>query len=104
DFFHEQIAEGNLIAKLEKNIGLVGLVHIADVPGRHCPGTGEINYESIFRALKRLGYTRYAAMEFEPTGDPVKELRDARELVAASVRTAGAAANFSVPGRRYASA
>src|ERR1700686_4416642 len=38
DFFHEQISEGNLIAKLAKNIDLVGLVHIADVPGRHEPG------------------------------------------------------------------
>jgi len=37
DFFHEQIAEGNLIEKLEKNIDLVGLVHVADVPGRHEP-------------------------------------------------------------------
>src|SRR6266566_7279077 len=43
DFYHEQISEGNLIEKLEKNIDLVGLVHIADVPGRHEPGTGEIN-------------------------------------------------------------
>src|SRR6185437_14400702 len=40
DLFHEQIAEGNLIEKLEKNIELVGLVHVADVPGRHKPGTG----------------------------------------------------------------
>src|SRR5437868_9259801 len=45
DFFHEQIAEGNLIEKLEKNIDLVGLVHIADVPGRHHPGTGERSEE-----------------------------------------------------------
>src|SRR5262249_20241308 len=40
DFFHAQIAEGNLIEKLEKNISHVGLVHVADVPGRHEPGTG----------------------------------------------------------------
>ena len=44
DFYHEQRAYGNLIEKLEKNIDLVGLVHIADVPGRHEPGTGEIDY------------------------------------------------------------
>ena len=44
DIFHEQVAEGNLLEKLEKNIDLVGLIHIADVPGRHEPGTGEINY------------------------------------------------------------
>src|SRR6266700_5157216 len=54
DFFHEQIAEGNLIEKLERNIQHVGLVHIADVPGRHEPGTGEINYANIFRKLAEL--------------------------------------------------
>jgi hydroxypyruvate isomerase len=80
DFFHEQIAEGNLIAKLEKNLDLIGLVHIADVPGRHAPGTGEINYANIFRKLGELGYSRYMAMEFVPTGDPLRELRTAREF------------------------
>src|SRR3989442_1346231 len=79
DFYHEQIAEGNLIEKLEKNIDLVGLVHIADVPGRHEPGTGEINYANIFRKLAELKYDRYAAMEFEPAGDPVAALRSARQ-------------------------
>jgi hydroxypyruvate isomerase len=79
DFFHEQISEGNLIAKLEKNLDLIGLVHIADVPGRHAPGTGEINYANIFRKLGQLGYSRYIAMEFLPTGDTVNELRTARE-------------------------
>ncbi len=80
DFFHEQIAEGNLISKLEKNIDLLGLVHIADVPGRHEPGTGEINYSNIFRKLGQLGYSRYVAMEFIATGDVVASLRAAREL------------------------
>ncbi len=80
DFFHEQISEGNLIAKLEKNSDIVGLVHIADVPGRHAPGTGEINYGNIYRKLGQLGYSRYIAMEFRPTGDAVSELRTAREF------------------------
>ncbi len=85
DFFHEQISEGNLIKKLETNINEVGLVHIADVPGRHEPGTGEINYMNIFRKLAELKYDRYAAMEFEPTGDVVTSLRGARELALRSV-------------------
>ena len=88
DFYHEQISEGNLIAKLEKNIDQVGLVHIADVPGRHQPGTGEINYANIFRKLAELKYDRYAAMEFMPSGDPVAILRAAREQVTQAV-TAG---------------
>ena len=85
DFYHEQISEGNLIKKLEKNIDQVGLVHIADVPGRHEPGTGEINYPNIFRKLAELKYDRYAAMEFEPAGDIVTGLRGARELAQRSL-------------------
>jgi len=85
DFFHEQISEGNLIEKLEKNIDLVGLVHVADVPGRHEPGTGEIHYPNIYRKLVQLKYDRYVAMEFLPTGDPVTSLRAAREEVLKSV-------------------
>ena len=87
DFFHEQIAAGNLIAKLEKNLALLGLVHVADVPGRHHPGTGEINYSNIYRKLAQLGYSRYVAMEFVPLGDPVKELREARDLAISSARS-----------------
>jgi hydroxypyruvate isomerase len=60
DFYHEQIAAGNLIEKLEKNIGL--------------------DYESIFRKLAQLKYSGYAAMEFMPQGDPIAELRAAREM------------------------
>lgn len=83
DFFHEQISEGNLIEKLEKNIDYVGLVHVADVPGRHEPGTGEINYKNIFRKLAELNYKNMAAMEFLPSGDPVSQLRAAREMALA---------------------
>ncbi len=80
DFFHEQIAAGNLIAKLEKSIHHLGLVHIADVPGRHEPGTGEINYQNIYRKLVEMNYKGVVAMEFLPTGDPVAKLRAARDM------------------------
>ena len=79
DFYHEQISEGNLIKKLTENIKSVGLVHIADVPGRHQPGTGEIGYASIYRKLAELKYSDYVAMEFEAEGDLVDTLRKARE-------------------------
>jgi len=82
DLFHEQIAEGNLIEKLDRHIDVIGLIHIADVPGRHEPGTGEINYTSIYRKLAQLHYRHVVAMEFKPTGDPVAALRAAREEVA----------------------
>ena len=90
DIFHEQIAEGNLIEKLEKNIDLIGLIHVADVPGRHEPGTGEINYGSIYRKLVELKYKQVVAMEFRPTGDPVTSLRKAREMVSSATQAGGA--------------
>jgi hydroxypyruvate isomerase len=80
DIFHEQIAEGNLIEKLEKHIDVIGLIHVADVPGRHEPGTGEINYANIYRKLAQLNYNRMVAMEFRPTGDPVTTLRAAKAM------------------------
>jgi hydroxypyruvate isomerase len=88
DFYHEQIAAGNLIAKIEKSIPNLGLVHIADVPGRHEPGTGEINYQNIFRRLAELNYRGMVAMEFHPTGDPVTQLRAARDMALRSGREA----------------
>ena len=103
DFYHEQVSEGNLIAKLEKNIGLVGLVHIADVPGRHEPGTGEINYANIFRKLGQLRYSRYVAMEFIPTGDVVAALRTAREFAQKYLAEGRALAAMDMaPGEKYA--
>jgi len=80
DFFHEQIAEGNLIEKLDKNVDVIGLIHVADVPGRHEPGTGEINYGSIYRKLAERKYRHIVAMEFHPTGEPVAALRTAKQM------------------------
>ena len=88
DFYHEQIAAGNLISKLEKSIPHLALVHVADVPGRHEPGTGEINYENIFRKLAQLNYEGMVAMEFHPSGDPVKQLRVAHDMAARAGREA----------------
>jgi len=85
DLFHEQIAEGNLIEKFEKHIDVIGLVHIADVPGRHQPGTGEINYPNIYRKLAQLNYRHNVAMEYYPTGDPVTSLRTAKSQLLASL-------------------
>jgi hydroxypyruvate isomerase len=79
DLYHEQRGLGNLIEKLEKNIEDVGLIHVADVPGRHEPGTGEVNYRNIYRKLAQLNYKGVVAMEFYPTGDVVETLRHARE-------------------------
>jgi len=79
DVYHEQREFGNLIEKFAAHIDQVGLIHIADVPGRHEPGTGEINYPNIYRKLADLNYTGTIAMEFYPVGDTVETLRRARD-------------------------
>jgi len=83
DLYHEQRGSGNLIEKLEKNIDQVGLVHIADVPGRHKPGTGEIDYANVYRKLAQLKYDRYIAMEFYAASEAenVAELKAAKAEV-----------------------
>jgi hydroxypyruvate isomerase len=88
DFYHEQRGTGNVIETLEKNIDLVGLVHIADVPGRHKPGTGEMNYGNIYRKLGALKYNRYIAMEFYFAGDAVAELKAAKTEALAAMQSA----------------
>jgi hydroxypyruvate isomerase len=83
DFYHQQrgLPQGGgvapLLAPLRGNVDLLGLVHVADVPGRHAPGTGVIDYPAIYRGLRREGYRGWMAMEFLPTGDAAAELRKA---------------------------
>ena len=81
DVYHMQVMEGNLIEALTQNLDLIGHVHVADVPGRHEPGTGEINYRNVFAALRQAGYRGYVGMEFAPTGDSKKAAAEALALV-----------------------
>lgn len=70
DVYHQQITEGNVIATITENAGNIGHIHVADVPGRHEPGTGELDYENIFDAVDKSEYDGYVGCEFAPTGDP----------------------------------
>ena len=67
DAYHMQIMEGNIIETIRNNWQLFGHFHIADVPGRHQPGTGELNYCNIIKALKETGYDGIVGFEFDPT-------------------------------------
>jgi hydroxypyruvate isomerase len=90
DFYHQQrgLPAGGgvapLLAPLRGNVNLLGLVHVADVPGRHAPGTGVIDYTAIYRGLRKDGYSGWMAMEFMPTGDAAVELRKAAAETVAS--------------------
>ncbi len=72
DIYHQQITDGNLIERLTRNLDVIGHVHVADVPGRHQPGTGEINYPVVLGKLRDAGYQQFVGLEFEPIG-PSKE-------------------------------
>jgi hydroxypyruvate isomerase len=69
DLYHAQIGEGNLIQLIGDSIDWVGEIQVADVPGRCEPGTGEISYPAIARALHRARYTDVVAMEAFASGD-----------------------------------
>ncbi|MCL2300688.1 MAG: TIM barrel protein, partial [Firmicutes bacterium] len=63
DVYHQQITEGNLIETIQKYIGVIGHIHTGDVPGRKEPGTGEINYRNVFKAIAETGYDGYVVFE-----------------------------------------
>ena len=63
DLYHQQISEGNLIPNIEMAWDEIAAFHIGDNPGRKEPGTGEINYKSIFRYIYKKGYQGALCME-----------------------------------------
>lgn len=67
DLYHEQLMAGNLIRTISENIDEIGHIHLADVPGRHEPGTGEIHFSNILKCLKELDYKRHIGFEFRST-------------------------------------
>lgn len=69
DAYHMQYNEGALFYNIEKYFDQIGHIHIADCPGRHELGTGEINYHAVYETLKRLGYQYRVGYELFPLTD-----------------------------------
>jgi hydroxypyruvate isomerase len=63
DMYHQQISEGNLIHNLRKHWEVIGYFQVGDVPGRREPGTGEVNWRNVFKAIHEKGYTGILGME-----------------------------------------
>jgi hydroxypyruvate isomerase len=82
DLYHAQIGEGNLVALIERAGQAIGEVQVADVPGRREPGTGEIYYPAVARALERIGYTGTVGLEAYASGDDVRALERFRAAFA----------------------
>lgn len=68
DIYHMQIMEGDLARTIEANLPRIAHVQLADNPGRHEPGTGEINYPFLFEHLDRIGYKGWVGCEYKPLG------------------------------------
>jgi hydroxypyruvate isomerase len=68
DIYHAQRMEGELAKTIEKNLARIGHIQIADNPGRHEPGTGEIHFPFLFARLEQLGYSGFIGAEYIPAG------------------------------------
>jgi hydroxypyruvate isomerase len=79
DLYHAQIGEGNLVELARESLPWVGEIQVADVPGRFEPGTGEISYPAVARALAEAGYDGVVGLEAWASGDDEAALARFRE-------------------------
>jgi hydroxypyruvate isomerase len=75
DVYHAQRMQGNLAATIAARSNLIGHVQIADSPDRHEPGSGEINYPFVLRALDEAGYDDWVSLEYRPRESTESSLR-----------------------------
>jgi hydroxypyruvate isomerase len=75
-----QVMQGNLMQRIRDSYPYVGQYHFADAPGRHEPGTGEINFRNVFKAIYDLGYEGFATAEYHPTDSSFEDLRTVKAL------------------------
>lgn len=74
DIYHMQIMEGDLARTIEANIGRIAHMQLADNPGRHEPGTGEINFPFLFKFINQIGYDGWIGCEYKPKTTTVEGL------------------------------
>ncbi len=74
DIYHAQREEGELVSTLRAHIAQIGHIQLADNPGRHQPGTGEINYPFVLAELDALGYQGHVGLEYIPSPDTLSSL------------------------------
>jgi hydroxypyruvate isomerase len=80
DIYHVQVMQGNVIQRIRDSFPFTGQYHFADVPGRHEPGTGEINFRNVFKAIYDLNYDGFLTAEYHPTDSSFCDLETVRDL------------------------
>jgi len=83
DVYHQQITEGNVIRNATLYLDRINHYHIADNPGRKQPGTGELNYVNILKAIKQTGFDGYVGLECGFTIDTDQALEQFKKEVLA---------------------
>jgi hydroxypyruvate isomerase len=97
DMYHAGVMRGNLIEDIRSSIDTIGHMHMAGIPGRHEPDTGEQNYPLICREIDAAGYAGHISMEYSPTPgrDPLRGLAENKAWI-----EAGPAGNAPAGERR----
>jgi hydroxypyruvate isomerase len=81
DIYHMQIMEGNLATTIESNLSRIGHLQLADSPGRHEPGTGEIDFGSLLPFIDRIGYAGWIGCEYIPKAGTVEGIQWATQYL-----------------------
>jgi hydroxypyruvate isomerase len=68
DLYHCQITEGDIVKRVERHLPLIAHMQVADNPGRHEPGTGEVNWPFVFGRIDELGFRGWIGCEYRPAG------------------------------------
>jgi hydroxypyruvate isomerase len=74
DIYHMQIMQGDLVRSMECLLPWIGHIQFADNPGRHEPGTGEINFSNVFSAIDKMDYDGWVSAEYVPSGVTAESL------------------------------
>mgnify|MGYP000031645444 CR=1 FL=1 len=74
DIYHMQIMQGDILRSLDNNLQHIQHIQFADCPGRHEPGTGELNFQNIFKYLDRLQYSGWVSAEYVPKSETQRSL------------------------------
>lgn len=85
DLYHEQVERGDVIRSAQAAMQHVKVFHVADNPGRNEPGTGEMNYANIYKAIAKAGYEGIVCMEYLPLKEQVASLKQALDEMRAAI-------------------